>query len=136
MLDARHGMTIDDEVRRATQLLEALIQAIGMSQEEVEQRLEASPGYLGRLLSGRVELKLRHILAVLRALEIEPSLFFHTLYPEAGPEGGTVRIDELRQRVRSLGIGNEPAPTAGVGMEDLERLVQEAVQDALSRRKP
>ena len=48
MLNARHGrefrrflsMTIDDEVRRATQLLEALIQAIGMSLEEVEQRLE------------------------------------------------------------------------------------------------
>lgn len=128
-------MTIDDEVRRATQLLEALIQAIGMSREEVEQRLEASPGYLGRLLSGRVELKLRHILAVLRALEIEPSLFFHTLYPEAGPEGGTVRIDELRLRLEALGL--EIGTASGSEAEpDLERLVQRAVQAVLSRREP
>ena len=128
-------MTIDDEVRRATQLLEALIQAVGMSQEEVEQRLEASPGYLGRLHSGRLELKLRHILAVLRVLEIEPSLFFQTLYPEAGPESGTVRIDELRQRLEALGLDVQATP--GPESEpDLERLVQRAVQAALSRREP
>lgn len=128
-------MTIDDEVRRAAKLLEALIEATGESQEELERRLEASPGYLGRLLAGRVELKLRHVLAVLRILEIEPSLFFHTLYPEAGPAGGTVQIDELRQRLESLGLGIEPAPLSSAG-PDLERLVQRAVQAALSRRKP
>lgn len=130
-------MTIDDEVRRAAKLLEALIQATGMSPEEVERRLEASPGYVGRLLSGRVELKLRHILAILWILEIEPTLFFQMLYPEAGPAGGMVRLDDLRQRLTALGVGREPAPPKPeVGMEDLERLVQGAVQAALSRRKP
>ncbi|HWN45421.1 MAG TPA: helix-turn-helix transcriptional regulator [Thermoanaerobaculia bacterium] len=128
-------MTIDDEVRRAAKLLDALIQVTGESQEELERRLEASPGYLGRLLAGRVELKLRHILAVLRVLEIEPSLFFKTLYPGADL-AGTVQLDELRQQVKSLGIGSEPAPKAGIGMEELERLVQEAVQDILARQKP
>lgn len=128
-------MTIDDEVRRAAKLLEALIQVTGQSQEELERRLEASPGYLGRLLAGRVELKLRHILAILRVLEIEPSLFFKTLYP--GEDlAGTVQLDELRQQVKSLGVGSEPTPKAGVEMNDLERLVQEAVQDVLARRKP
>lgn len=131
-------MTIDDEVHRAAKLLEALIQVTGVSPKEVEKRLEASPGYLGRLLSGRVELKLRHILALLRILEIEPALFFQTLYPEAGPAGGTVRLDELRSRLEALGLGSgEPAlPRPGVGMDDLERLMQGAVQAALTRRKP
>ncbi len=130
-------MTIDDEVRGAAKLLEALIQVTGVSPEELEMRLEASPGYVGRLLSGRVELKLRHILAVLRILEIEPALFFQTLYPEAGPGGGMVRLDELRQRLTALGVGCEPtAPKPEVGMDDLERLVQGAVQAALSGRKP
>jgi hypothetical protein len=128
-------MTIDDEVRRAAKLLEALIQVTGESQDKLERRLEASPGYLGRLLAGRVELKLRHILAVLRVLEIEPSLFFKTLYPGADL-AGTVQLDELRHQVKSLGVRSEPAPQAGVGMEDLEKLVQEAVQDILARRKP
>lgn len=132
-------MTIDDEVRRAAKLLETLIQVTGVSPEELERRLEASPGYLGRLLSGAVELKLRHILAILRLLEIEPALFFQTLYPESGPDGGTVQLDELRQRVESLGIREREEesapPRPPVGMEDLERLVQGAVQAALSRRK-
>ena len=131
-------MTIDDEVRRAASLLEALIQAIGMSPQELEKRLEASPGYFGRLLSGTVELKLRHILAILRILEIEPALFFQTLYPESGPAGGTVQLDELHQRLESLGMSEKGEWTAPpeVGIGDLERLVQRAVQAALSRRKP
>jgi transcriptional regulator with XRE-family HTH domain len=129
-------MTIDDEVRRAAKLLEALIQVTGVSLEEIEQRLEAAPGYVGRLLSGRVELKLRHMLAILRALAIEPSLFFQTLYPEPGPAGGTMELDELRRRVKELGAGGRPAPMPNFGIEDLERLVQGAVRDALSRPKP
>lgn len=129
-------MTIDEDVRRAARLLEALIQVTGVSREELERRLEASPGYVRRVLAGQVELKLRHILAILRVLEIEPNLFFQTLYPGAGP-AGTVRIDELRQRLKDLGFNGEPAPTRPeVGMDDLERLVQGAVQAALSRRKP
>ena len=133
-------MTIDDEVRRAAKLLETLIQVTGVSAEELEKQLEASPGYVGRLLAGAVELKLRHILAILRILEIEPVLFFQTLYPEAGPADGTVRLDELRQRLESLGVGGmggEPVPPRpDIGRNDLERLVQGAVQAALSRRKP
>ncbi|HVG09307.1 MAG TPA: hypothetical protein VNM67_16490 [Thermoanaerobaculia bacterium] len=130
-------MTIDDEVRRAAKLLEAMIQATGTSSEELEKRLEAAPGYVGRLLSGRVELKLRHILAILRILEIEPVLFFQTLYLDASQAGVTVRLDELRQRLTALGVGCEPAaPKPEVGMDDLERLVQGAVQAALASRKP
>jgi transcriptional regulator with XRE-family HTH domain len=129
-------MTIDDEVRRAAKLLETLIEATGMSSEELEKRLDVSPGYLRRLLSGAVELKLRHILAILRTLEIEPSLFFQTLYPEAGPAGAMVQLDELRQRLTALGVGKSAAPKPEVGMDDLERLVQGAVQAALSSRKP
>lgn len=129
-------MTIDDEVRRAARLLEALIEAAGMSREELERRLEASPGYVCRILSGRVELKLRHILAILRALEIDSTLFFHTLYPGAGPVGGTVCIEELRQRLKELGFGGESTPVRPeVGMDELEKLVQGAVRAALSRRK-
>lgn len=129
-------MTIDDEVHRAASLLEALIQVTGVSPEELEKRLEASPGYFARLLSGTVELKLRHILAILRILEIEPALFFQALYPEAGPAVGTVQLDELHQRLTALGVGPARAkPTPEVGI-DLERLVQGAVQAALSSRKP
>jgi transcriptional regulator with XRE-family HTH domain len=127
------AVTIEDEVRQAARLLESLIQAAGMSEDELARRLEVSPGYVGRLLSGEIELKLRHILSVLRALEIEPALFFESLYP-AGPQGGTIRMEDLRRQLQGLGLGETSAARPQVGLNDLERLVQGAVQAALSRR--
>lgn len=130
-------MTIETEVRRAARLLESLIQTTGAPQEELERRLDASPGYLGRVLSGEVELKLRHILAILRALEIEPGLFFEVLYPAAEPAEGTIRIEDLRQRLQRLGLGQErSAARQPIGIQELEKLVQGAVQAALKRRQP
>ena len=134
-------MTIENEVRRATRLLESLIQTTGMSVGELERRLDAAPGYIGRVLSGEVELKLRHILAILRAMELEPGLFFEVLYPAADPEEGTIRIEDLRQRLQRLGFDNEQlqvrlAARSELGLQELERLVQGAVQAALSRSEP
>lgn len=129
-------MTIEDEVRQAARLLECLIQAAEVPEAELERRLDVSPGYLGRLLSGELELKLRHILSILRALEVEPSLYFESLYSTQAPAqtpSGAIRIEELRQRLDSLGLGGPPeAPQ--VVVDDLGKLVQGAVRAALGRK--
>ena len=130
------AVTIEDEVRQAARLLESLIQAAGVPETELEKRLDISPGYLGRVLSGEIELKLRHILSILRALEVEPSLYFESLYSLQAPTQaptGTIRIEDLRQRLDSLGLGGPPeAPQ--IVVDDLERLVQGAVRTALGRK--
>lgn len=126
------GVTIEDEVRQAARLLESLIQAAGMPESELERRLDVAPGYVGRVLSGEIELKLRHILAILRALEIEPSLYFESLYPAQAP-AGTIRMEDLQQRLERLGLG-KPTEAPQVVVDDLERLVQGAVQAALGRK--
>jgi transcriptional regulator with XRE-family HTH domain len=123
---------VEDEVRQAARLLESLIQAAGVPEAELEQRLDVSAGYLGRLLSGEIELKLRHILSILRALEVEPSLYFESLYP-AHASAGTIRMEDLRQRLDSLGLG-EPPEAPQVGVADLGKLVQGAVRAALGRK--
>lgn len=125
-------MTIEDEVRQAARLLECLIQAAGVSEADLERRLDASPGYVGRVLSGEIELKLRHILSILRALEIEPALFFESLYP-AQPPAGTIRMEDLQQRLQGLGLG-DPAGAPEIVVDDLEGLVQGAVRVTLSRK--
>jgi transcriptional regulator with XRE-family HTH domain len=129
-------LTIDEEVRRAADLLEALIQAVGVPHRELEALLEVAPGYVERVLSGRIELKLRHIHALLRALEVEPHLFFQTLYPAPGAAGEVVRLDDLRQWLDGLGIFGERPPGPEIGVQDLEKLVQGAVHAALARRAP
>lgn len=121
------GVTIEEEVRQAARLLESLIQAAGVPEDELERRLDVSPGYLGRLLAGEIELKLRHILSILRTLEIGPALFFESLYPE-GPSGGTIRMDALQQRLEGLGLGEPSAARPQVEIQDLERRVQSVAQ--------
>jgi transcriptional regulator with XRE-family HTH domain len=127
-------VTIEEEVRHAARLLECLIQAAGVSEADLERRLDASSGYLRRVLSGEIELKLRHILSILRVLEIEPVLYFESLYP-AQPSGGTIRLEDLQERLKRLGLG-DPSRSPEVVVDDLGQLVQGAVRMAMGRRKP
>jgi transcriptional regulator with XRE-family HTH domain len=125
-------VTIEDEVRQTARLLESLIQAAGVPESELERRLDVSPGYVGRVLSGEIELKLRHILSILRTLEIDSGLFFESLYPTQ-PLGGTIRMEDLQERLQRLGLGN-PSEAPPVVVDDLEQLVQGALRAALGRK--
>jgi transcriptional regulator with XRE-family HTH domain len=128
-------MTIDDEVRRATKLLETVMQAAGLTRKDLDQKLGAGPGYISQVLTGRMELKFRHILAILRALEVEPSVFFQTLYPEDRPATDAVVMEEFLRRFQKLGFGAQPpAPQRGPALDpqELERMIQNAVRAALA----
>jgi transcriptional regulator with XRE-family HTH domain len=131
-------MTIDDEVRRATKLLETVMQAAGLTRKDLDQKLGAGPGYVSQVLTGRMELKFRHILAILRALEVEPSVFFQTLYPEDRPASDAVVMEEFLRRFQKLGFGAQPPPPPAPPLEtrELERLIQNAVRAALAAAPP
>lgn len=119
------------------------MQASGLTRKDLDQKLGAGPGYVSQVLTGRMELKLRHILAILRALDIEPSLFFQTLYPEARPSTDQTVMEEFLKRFQKLGSadvsrgGAQPsrAPSPPLSPADLERLIQSAVRTALSERR-
>jgi len=133
-------LPIEDDVRRATKLLETVMQASGLTRKELDQKLSAGPGYVSQVLTGRMELKMRHILAILRALHIEPSLFFQTLYPEARQSTDQTVMEEFLRRFQHLGFGTgasspQASSTALDGLE-LERLIRSAVQTALADRLP
>ncbi len=128
-------MTIDDEVRRATKLLETVMQATGLTRKDLDQRLGAGPGYVSQVLTGRMELKFRHILAILRALDLQPSVFFQTLYPEDRPVTDAAVMEEFLRRFQKLGFGTRPEPPPpppAVDHQELERMIQSAVRAALS----
>lgn len=127
-------MAIDDEVRRATKLLETVMQASGLTRKDLDQKLGAGPGYVSQVLTGRMELKFRHILAILHALDVEPSVYFQTLYPENRPASDAVVMEEFLRRFQKLGFGAQPAPQPGPAMDpqELEHIIQSAVRAALA----
>jgi transcriptional regulator with XRE-family HTH domain len=130
-----NGMTttIDDEVRRATKLLETVMQAAGLTRKDLDQKLGAGPGYVSQVLTGRMELKLRHVISILRALEVDPAVFFQTLYPENRPATDAVVMEEFLRRFQQLGFGPRPAPPAPVlDTQELGTLIRSAVREALS----
>jgi transcriptional regulator with XRE-family HTH domain len=127
-------MATDDEVRRATKLLETVMQAAGLTRKDLDQKLGAGPGYVSQVLTGRMELKFRHILAILHALDVEPSVYFQTLYPENRPSSDAVVMEEFLRRFQKLGFGAQPAPPPGppVNPQELEQIIQSAVRAALA----
>jgi transcriptional regulator with XRE-family HTH domain len=130
-------MTIEEEVRRATKLLETVMQAAGLTRKDLDQKLGAGPGYVSQVLTGRMELKYRHILAMLRALEVDPGVFFQTLYPESTPSTDVAMMEEFLKRFQKLGFGKAPEPvppppSGRIDSDELERLIQSAVRAALA----
>lgn len=69
------------ETRRLLERLRFLIQLSRHTQRDIERKAGFSRGYLSQLLNGHVGIKLRHLLLVLEALEIDPPDLFFDLYP-------------------------------------------------------
>jgi hypothetical protein len=112
-------------VERARVALRHLIELSGLSRREVEKRLlDLGCGTdLGRLLvSGRLDLKLRHILDILRVIEVYPLEFFSMICER--PRERSPLLGRLEAIVFPTRVG---ARTEGVApcseVEALERLL-------------
>jgi hypothetical protein len=136
---------VEVEVKHYAGILRHAIRAAGFSVSEVERRLGAGPKSLRRVLGGQVDLKFKHVVAVLRIIGMSQEQFF--------------AIAARRRRQRSLGgdllagfergdrgyrreHGDDPEPLAGAGKnpgdagseDEFDRLVEEAVDRVLARR--
>ncbi len=124
---------IDDEIRRLARLLEALVKVEKMPVRELERRLGFGGGTLNRIFSGRIELKVRHILLVLDALGVKPMSFFEKAFRT--PEGEEEKTAEwLLSAVESLRRRPQPQPEPptekpAMSEEDLRRVVVEVVRE-------
>lgn len=98
------------ETARVLRRLADLVEDSDLRWREIETRAGFSRGYLSRLLSGRAELKVWHVSALLSALGLEkPPEFFAALYPRRHPAALPVTAAGLRVNadvvcIYSLGI--------------------------------
>jgi transcriptional regulator with XRE-family HTH domain len=75
---------------RAVRLLSSLIEYSHMKRADVESEIGYAKGYLNKLLSGRIEIRLEHVTAVCKLLEFPICLFYQIVY-----EDETINYDEL-----------------------------------------
>jgi hypothetical protein len=128
-----------EEIERAIKLIEGVMRVQGVTKKVLDERLGKSPGYFAQVLSGRLELKYRHILAILRGLDLEPRVFFRSLFPEPGESAGGARmLERLFAELQRSGYGSYLAPppsaTPAIDAEELDRRIQAAVATALAER--
>lgn len=130
MLDSKK---IEDEIERCRLLLRASIRVSGLSVAEVERRLGYQPRTLQRVLLGRFDLKLRHILAVLQVLGIDYDEFYRAAAERRQAiitaAGGVLKRGETELRGRRSQI----LDTSMESDQAFQQLVDAAVEQTLTR---
>ncbi len=125
----------DPEVIRVTELLKTAIRIAGVSHREIEKRLGQSPGYLSRLFAGTIELKFRHILEIVKVIQIDPAEFFQLAYPRQ-PRTVSPGARKVRDLL-SIFPPSETSASYGGGrerekQEDIESMIRSAVRKLLT----
>jgi transcriptional regulator with XRE-family HTH domain len=130
---------IEEEVHRYANLLKQVIRTAGLSVSEVERRLGAGPKALRRIFSGDVDLKLKHILAILRILNVAQEDFFALAARQKRTAPRTQSgAAELLALIHGVGFRGDFGPVDEPELhsnEELDRLVEEAVNRVLERRR-
>lgn len=124
---------IEDDIRRCAKMLESVVRMDGLSARQLEEKLNYGAGTVNRLFSGKIELKLRHILLILEVIGIPPSQFFREVFPEderprSESEMASRLLDLLERNAAPRRPHVRPAPTTGLSDAELDRRILEALE--------
>lgn len=83
---------VEENVRRVARLLRSAVQFLGVSHRQIERSMGLSTGYLSRIFSGKVELRVEHVLGVCTAINLPPAAFFEAAFPVRDFDRDTARL--------------------------------------------
>lgn len=117
------------------ELLRRVAQETRSTSRELEERLEIGHGNLGKLLSGRIELRVRHILAFAELLEVSPGELVAAGCPEA-TAAATINLEDWlappRRPVRAATPGQTALPASA---EELVELLRREIRSELAAQR-
>jgi transcriptional regulator with XRE-family HTH domain len=124
------------EVRHYAAVLRQAIRAAGLSVTEVERRLGVGPKSLRRVFGGQVDLKFKHLVAVLRVIGMSHEEFFTIALRRRRRRRS--RGGEFLAAFHDIGYQGEFVPIADdfeqLSEEEFDREVEKAVNRLLKRR--
>lgn len=122
---------IQEEIQRLLQLLRLAMRILDVSNRDIEKALGLSYGYLSRLFSGAIELKVEHILQILEVIGLTPAEFFQLAYPrKASPSEAATRMRSILDGFGPIAPEERP-PAAEVSSEEVEKMVSKVLQKML-----
>lgn len=103
---------------------------------DIEKALGLSYGYLSRLFSGSIELKVEHSFQILEVLGLTPAEFFHLAYPRkpSPPSEASKRMRGILDGFGPITLEERP-PAGDLSTEEIEKLVSMTVQKMLRDAK-
>jgi len=137
-MDESHP-AVEVEVQHYAGVLRQAIRAAGFSVSEVERRLGTGPKALRRVFGGSVDLKFKHVVAVLRIIGMSQEEFFAIATRTARRRRQRSPGGEFLATFERIGYRGELVPLADemedpASDEDFDRMVEEAVDRVLKRR--
>jgi hypothetical protein len=126
------------QAKRYAGLLRQAVRAAGFSVSEIERRLGTGPKALRRVFGGSVDLKFKHVIAVLRIIGMSEQEFFAIASHDAGRRRRGGASSELLASFERAGYRGEFVPTDDdletPSAEEFDRQVEEAVERVMQRR--
>jgi transcriptional regulator with XRE-family HTH domain len=120
-----------EEIQRLLNVLRTSIRLLGLTNREIERRLELTPSYVSRLFAGALELKMEHVLSISRAMGLQPWEFFELAYPRRS-DAPSEAFRSIRNLLRDMQPSPEPSPyQTGLTPEEIEEKIQSSVRKAL-----
>ncbi len=119
---------MSEDLRQLRAVLRQAISASRLSARQIETSMGLGHGNLERILDGRNDLRVRHLLALAKLLKIPPQDFLELGVPQ--PDAGTkYRLKDWIMPPVFSPPNSETTTDAPVA--DLGKLVRDAVQEAL-----
>src|SRR4051812_8658635 len=133
---------IQDDVERALKTLDFFLRISGRSRQELDRRIGQGRGFTSQVLTGRVKLRFDHVVQILEGANVDPSRYFGVLYPVAEEDRKPLKELQLmfeqfqKDKVTPKAETTLPPPRDHlVDPEELKRLVQEQVEQALEAKR-
>jgi hypothetical protein len=130
---------IEVEAQHYAGVLRQAIRAAGFSVSEVERRLGAGPQTLRRVFGGTTDLKIKHLVSVLRIIGMSQEEFFAIAARATRRRQHRAGGGELLATFERIGYSGELVPLADDAEKprtekELARQIDDAVQRVLERR--
>jgi len=127
-------MTSEKQTERLMQVLRLLLRFSKLLNRDIEKKLGFSQGYLSRLLSGKIDIKISHILDLAAVLELHPYELFAIALPPAvpGPSRGLRQLQRIMPHlVPSAIVGPLPLNPPALDLRELQRKLEAGFSEFL-----